>query len=303
MGSALFTGDAGQGESNIRRWILENDWLEAIIGVPLDMFYNTNIATYVWVLSNRKQGTPRQGKVQLIDATGWYSKLRKNLGKKNCELTQSDIRRITELFLDFKATEQSKIFDNADFGYHKITLERPLRLAFQITDERMQQFESEADERAWPLADLLEDKFGNERYTDFNDVLQRAEALLASHKPKPRKKDWKLIRDIFTEKDETAEPVILEHTDDGPVYEPDTDLRDTENVPLKESIEIYFAREVLPHVPDAWIDYEKTVRGYEISFTKYFYKFKTLRSLEEIKADILALEAETEGVLQQIVAD
>ena len=301
-GSALFTGDAGQGESNIRRWILENDWLEAIIGVPLDMFYNTNIATYVWVLSNRKQGTPREGKVQLIDATGWYRKRRKNLGKKNCDLSPKDMQRITELFLNFESTEQSKIFDNEDFGYHKIVVERPLRLAFQVTPERVQQFLDKADAKAQPLVDLIQDEFGTERYTDFNQVRERLEAELADYKPKPRQKDWTLIRETFTEKDKTAEPIILKQTEDGPVYEPDSELRDTENVPLKESIETYFAREVLPHVPDAWIDYEKTQRGYEISFTKYFYKFKKLRSLEEIKADILALEAATEGVLQQIVA-
>ena len=138
-GSALFTGDAGQGESNIRRWIIENDWLECIIGLPLNMFYNTGIATYIWVLSNRKP-EHRKGKVQLIDATEWYGKLRKNLGKKNCELTQENIKHITETFLNFQQTEQSKIFDNADFGYHKITVDRPLRLSFQVTPEKIEQF-------------------------------------------------------------------------------------------------------------------------------------------------------------------
>ena len=302
-GSALFTGDAGQGESNIRRWIIENDWLEAIIGLPLDMFYNTNIATYVWVLSNRKRGTSREGKVQLINATDWYRKLRKNLGKKNCELSSEDIQRITDLFLNFKETEQSKIFDNEDFGYHKITVERPLRLAFQVTTERVERFLEAADERAKPLAALVQGEIGTKRYTDFNPVKQQLEALFAHYKPKLRKKDWVLIQNMFTERDETAEPIILEQTENGFMYEPDPELRDTENIPLKESIESYFAREVLPYVPDAWIDYAKTHRGYEISFTKYFFKFKPLRSLEEIKADILALEAETEGVLQQIVAD
>lgn len=299
-GSALFTGDAGQGESNIRRWILENDWLEAIIGLPLDMFYNTNIATYVWVLSNRKKGTNREGKVQLINATEWYGKLRKNLGKKNCQLTQTDIQRITELFVNFEETEKSKIFDNEDFGYHKITVERPLRLTFQITPEGIVQFKEAANKKLYPVMDMLKDLFGSKPHKDFNEVKKVFEKALKTEGLKLTQQEMKLVYDTFTEKDETAEPVI-QKTKDGVISEPDSELRDTENVPLKESIEEYFAREVLPHVPDAWIDYENTKRGYEISFTKYFYKFKSLRSLEEIKADILALEAKTEGVLMKIV--
>jgi len=316
-GSALFTGDAGSGESNIRRWIIENDWLECIIGLPLNMFYNTGIATYIWVLSNRKP-EQRRGKVQLIDATEWYGKLRKNLGKKNCELTQVDIQRITATFLAFEETEQSKIFDNEDFGYHKITVDRPLRLTFQVTPERVAQFlgasptssssnTSSVGQQEIPLnfisntkngriLGILKDLFGSERHKDFNRVKQEFEKKLKA-------KDFKLVYDTFTEKNETAEPVIKKKTKDAVIYEPDSEFRDTENVPLKEDIEEYFAREVLPHVPDAWIDYEKTVRGYEISFTKYFYKFKPLRSLEEIAADIFALEAETEGVLRQIVSE
>lgn len=322
-GSALFTGDAGGGESNIRRWIIENDWLECIIGLPLNMFYNTGIATYIWVLSNRKP-EQRRGKVQLIDATEWYGKLRKNLGKKNCELKQADIQRITEAFLEFEETEQSKIFDNEDFGYHKITVERPLRLTFQVTPKRVEQFlavsptnsstkKGRVEQQEIPLnftsntkhggvLGLLKDLFGSEPHKDFNRVKQEFEKALKAEGIKLTAKDLKLVYDIFTEKDETAEPVIKKQTKDVVLYEPDSELRDTENVPLKEDIEEYFAREVLPHVPDAWIDYEKTVRGYEISFTKYFYKFKPLRSLEEIAADIFALEAETEGVLRQIVS-
>jgi type I restriction enzyme M protein len=302
-GSALFTGDAGQGESNIRRWILENDWLEAIIGLPLDMFYNTNIATYIWVLSNRKKGTKREGKVQLIDATEWYGKLRKNLGKKNCQLTQADIERITHLFLNFEETEKSKIFDNQDFGYHKIIVERPLRLTFQVTPERMAQFKEVAAKKLYPVVDMLKDLFDSEPHKDFNNVKTVLEKALKTEGLKLTKNEMKLVYDTFTEKDETAEPVIKQKTNDEVIYEPDPELRDTENVPLKESIEEYFAREVLPHVPDAWIDYERTVRGYEISFTKYFYQFKPLRSLEEIKAEILALEAQTEGVLKAIVSE
>lgn len=321
-GSALFTGDAGGGESNIRRWIIENDWLECIIGLPLNMFYNTGIATYIWVLSNRKP-EQRQGKVQLIDASEWYGKLRKNLGKKNCELTQADIQRITETFLAFEETEQSKKFDNEDFGYHKITVERPLRLTFQITSERTKQFLTGSLSNSSPKKDntqqqkipldinsntkhglilgILKDLFGSEPHKDFNQVKQEFEKALKEEGIKLTAKEFKLIYDTFTEKDETAEPVIKKKTKDEIIYEPDSELRDTENVPLKENIDEYFACEVLPHVPDAWIDYEKTVRGYEISFTKYFYKFKPLRNLEEIAADIFALEAETEGVLKMIV--
>lgn len=323
-GSALFTGDAGQGESNIRRWIIENDWLECIIGLPLNMFYNTGIATYIWVLSNRKP-EKRQGKVQLIDATEWYGKLRKNLGKKNCELTQANIHKITETFLAFAETEESKIFDNADLGYHKITVDRPLRLNFQITPERVEKFivanggnsspqknsgnqqeiplNISADTKHGLILGILKKLFGSEPHQDFNVVKQDLEKALKAASMKLSAKDLKLIYDTFTEKDETAAPVIKKKTKDVIIYESDSELRDTENVPLKEDIEEYFQREVLPHVSDAWIDYDKTVRGYEISFTKYFYKFKPLRSLEEIAADILALEGETEGVLRQIVSE
>lgn len=288
------------------------------------MFYNTGIATYIWVLSNRKP-EHRRGKVQLIDATEWYGKLRKNLGKKNCQLTQADIQRITETFLAFQETEQSNIFDNEDFGYHKITVDRPLRLTFKVTPERGEQFLAGSFSNSSPKKDsvkqqeiplnitsntkygvifgILKDLFGSEAHKDFNRVKQEFEKALKAEEIKLTAKDLKLVYDTFTEKDETAEPVIKKKTKDAVVYEPDSELRDTENVPLKEDIEDYFAREVLPHVPDAWIDYEKTVRGYEISFTKYFYKFKPLRSLEEIAADILALEAETEGVLKAIISE
>lgn len=334
-GSALFTGDAGSGESNIRRWIIENDWLECIIALPLNMFYNTGIATYIWVLSNRK-AQKRKGKVQLIDASEWYGKLRRSLGKKNCELTQADIERITDTFLNFEETEQSKIFDNQDFGYHKITVERPLRLSFQITSQRIKQFldleeikvpvmqarkagkkttegqqildfnldaPAPTSTRFEMIIGILKDLFDTQAHKDFNKVKQQLDKALKAENIKLSPKELKLIYDTFTQKDETAEAVIKKQTKEEIIYEPDTELRDTENVPLKEDIDQYFKREVLPHVPDAWIDYEKTVRGYEISFTKYFYKFKPLRSLEEIAKDILALETETIGVLRQIVGE
>jgi type I restriction enzyme M protein len=299
-GSAIFTGDAGQGESNIRQWIIENDWLECIIGLPEDMFYNTGIATYIWVLTNQKP-KHRKGKIQLIDATHFYKKLRKNLGKKNCELKDEDIQTITDLFLEFSEGSESKIFDNEDFGYRKITVERPLRLTTQITHERLAAFKEAVDSRLYPLADALQVLFGNELHEDFNTVRATIEAYVKKHFISWKVGDLKFFIEVFAEKDETAEKVIKKQTKTEIIYEPDPDLRDTEKVPLKESVEVFFAREVLPNVPDAWIDHEKTVKGYEISFTKYFYQYKPLRSLDEITADILALESETEGVLAKII--
>jgi len=303
-GSALFTGDAGQGESNIRRWILENDWLEAIIGLPLDMFYNTGIATYIWILSNRKP-THRRGKVQLIDATSsnYYKKLRKNLGKKNCELTQQDIQAITDLFLNFAETSDSKIFDNADFGYWKITVERPLRLTTHITPERLERLRTKVDARVADLAERLHSLLGDKPHKNWNVVQQMLEEDAKTNFFPLKRGDLKVLREAFTERDERAERVIERRAGTEVIYEADPELRDTENVPLKETIQAYFDREVTPHVPDAWINHEKTVKGYEISFTKYFYKYQPLRSLEEITANILALENETEGLLHKIIAD
>ena len=301
-GSALFTGDAGQGESNIRRWILENDWLEAIIGLPLDMFYNTGIATYIWVLSNRKP-EHRRGKVQLINAANYSGKLRKNLGKKNCELTQHDIKTITDLFLQCADTPTSKIFDNADFGYWKITVERPLRLTTQITPERLASFRATAEPRLADLAERLHTLLGDRPHRDWNAVQRLLEDEAKRAFFPVKKSDLKLLRDTFAERDEEAERVIEQQSKAQISYEADPELRDTENVPLKESIADYFAREVLPYTPDAWINHEKTVKGYEISFTRYFYQYQPLRSLEEITANLLALENETEGLLQRIIAD
>ena len=273
-GSSLFTGDAGQGESNIRRWIIESDWLEAIVALPLNMFYNTGIATYIWVLTNRKPGH-RKGKVQLIDATQWFKPLRKNLGKKNCELSEEDIQRICQTFLDFKETEQSKIFSIATFGYWKVTVERPLRLkgidlnrAYSPKEIKALKETSERDEKAPPVVTKI-------------------------HKPTKTKADP--LRGLF-EAIINGKPCVVE-------YEPDTDLRDTEQVPLLEEggIEAFLRREVLPHATDAWYNPESIKTGYEISFTRYFYKPQPLRTLEEIRADILALEKETEGLLGEII--
>ena len=300
-GSALFTGDAGSGESNIRRWIIENDWLECIVSLPLNMFYNTGIATYVWILSNQKS-VHRRRKVQLIDATEWYGKLRKNLGSKNCELRGEDIDRITEEFLDFSESDNSRIFDNQDFGFHKIIVERPLRLSFQVTAARVQEFGEKMGDNLLGVVEILRKLFGEEVQWDFNLVKRDFEKALKGEGWNLKKRDLDLIYQIFTEKDERGEAVVLKRTKKEVIYQPDVELRDTENVPLKEDIEEYFEREVLPHVPDAWIDFDKVVRGYEISFTKYFYKFQKLRSLEDIVEELLELEKEAEGMLREIIS-
>ena len=272
-GSSLFTGDAGQGESNIRRWIIENDWLEAIVALPLNMFYNTGIATYVWVLTNRKP-EHRRGKVQLVDATQWFKLLRKNLGKKNCELSDEDIQRICDTFLKFEETEQSRIFPNAAFGYWKVTVERPLRLkgidanrTYTPKEIKALKETAERDEAAPPVIKKI-----HKRGTELDPLRGLFAATI------------------------NGKPAIVE-------YEPDSDLRDMEQVPLLEEggIEAFLKREVLPHVPDAWYDPESVKTGYEVSFTRYFYKPEPLRALEEIRADILALEKETEGLLDEII--
>ena len=272
-GSSLFTGDAGQGESNIRRWIIENDWLEAIVALPLNMFYNTGIATYIWVLTNRKP-EHRRGKVQLIDATQWYQPLRKNLGKKNCELSETDITRICNTFLAFKETEQSRVFHNAAFGYWKVTVERPLRV------------EGADPERAYKAAEIKQLKESGQRSGTAPPVIRKIHKQGTEADP---------LRGLFGATIK-GKPVMVE-------YEPDTNLRDTEQIPLQEKggIEAFLRREVLPYAPDAWYRSDTLKVGYEISFTRYFYKPQPLRTLEEIRADILALERETEGLLGEVL--
>ena len=252
-GSSLFTGDAGQGESNIRRRIIENDWLEAIVALPLNIFYNTGIATYIWVVSNRK-AAHRRGKVQLIDATKWFKPLRKNLGKKNCELSEDDVRRIVDTYLAFEETEESKIFPNEAFGYRKVTVERPLR---------------EPPETGEPVVSKVH-KTGVE--------------------PDP-------LHGLFSVTVDGKKRVVE--------YKPDSELRDSEQVPFLEEggIDAFIQREVLLYMPDAWVDAASAKTGYEVSFTRYFYKPQPLRTLEEIGADIKALEEETEGLLDELLVE
>ncbi len=329
-GSSLFTGDAGSGESNVRRWIIENDWLEAIIALPLNIFYNTGIATYIWVLSNRKDPS-RKGKVQLIDATTWFKPLRKNLGKKNCELGSDDIKRICDAFLNKEANEQSKIFPNDAFGYWKVTVERPLRLTVDLTDSALRSFRKAcADASEGSLVALVEafaQEHGVGPHRDFNSFLDGIETAAKDSGVRMTAKRQKLLMAALGKKDPKAEPVIKKVVKLKPgadadhdalygsyhkqirgkkvvvEYEPDTELRDTEQIPFLEEggIESFFRREVLPHAGDAWIDESKTAIGYEISFTRHFYKPQPLRSLEQIEADIRALEKETEGLLEDVL--
>ena len=272
-GSSLFTGDAGQGESNIRRWIIENDWLEAIVALPLRMFYNTGIATYVWALTNRKP-EHRRGHVQLIDATQWYQPLRRNLGAKNCELSEADIRRICDAFLDFQEIEQSRIFPNQAFGYWKVTVERPLRL------------EGADPEKVYSAKDIRAMKDELQRSETAPPVIKRIHQNRTEPDP---------LHGMFPATVK-GKPAVVE-------YEPDPDLRDTEQIPLLEDggIDAFLTREVLPYAADAWYPPAAVKIGYEINFNRHFYKPQPLRPLEDIRADILAVERETDGLLAEIL--
>ncbi|KXH86788.1 class I SAM-dependent DNA methyltransferase [Sporosarcina sp. HYO08] len=326
-GSSLFTGDAGQGESNLRRYIIENDWLEAIIALPENMFYNTGIATYIWIVTNRK-APHRRGKVQLIDATKLKSPLRKNLGNKNCEFTPEIRKQIVEMLINFDENEQSKVFDNEEFGYHKITVERPLRLSIDLAKEKLDDFERICEQQKetalMSVIYAVAKKFQYTTITDFNLFVKELRNVAKELNAKLPAKRINLIKNHLAYIDEEAEKVIrkihkagkveanplyglFETTLDGKPciveYEADSDLRDTEQIPLlhEGGIEQFFTDEVISFVPDAWIDDSKTLIGYELSFTKYFYKPVQLRSLDEIAADIKTLEAETGGLLQEII--
>ncbi len=341
-GSPLFTGDAGSGESNIRQWIIENDWLEAIVALPDQLFYNTGISTYIWVLTNRKEER-RRGKIQLIDARQFFVKMRKNLGNKRNKVGDRDegepdqIGEVTRIHGNFQDGEThtfkvegkektlavSKVFDNDDFGFRKITVERPLRLNFQASGERIARLDDESgfaklassnkkdeaqrlkeieagEQRQQEIRDLLADfarSDGGQLYTNreaFRATLQqfgkqRGFALAAP--------ELKTVLSALSERDETADVCGA-----GGKPEPDTELRDTENVPLKRDIEDYFRCEVLPHVPDAWIDHPKTKVGYEIPLNRHFYVYEPPRDLEAIETDIKTLESEILALLKEVTA-
>lgn len=390
-GSSLFTGDAGQGESNVRRWVIENDWLEAVVALPLKLFYNTGIATYVWVISNKKE-TKRKGKVQLIDATKWFHPLRKNLGEKSCELTEEDSNKVLKSYMDFKNTEASKILPNKSFGYWKVVIERPLRLRSQITTEVIEKIRflsgdveirsvlynefgdalwenftsiqkklslrlkswgegenSDSDEssttktlsekqikklldsKTWTrdyelynAARFLKKKLGDKIFTDYNIFAESAQIALSDYKPSLSASDVKLILTFMSQRDPSCSPVIYKIHKSSKVkadplfgyfekkvseedcvveYEADPELRDSEQVPLLEDggIRTFFIREVRPYRDDAWIKKDSEKIGYEISFTKHFYRPAELRSMDVIKNDIQKLEEATGNLLSDLL--
>ena len=386
-GSSLFTGDAGSGASNIRQYLIDNDWVEAIIQLPNNIFYNTGITTYIWVLCNNKPAH-RQGKVQLVDASEMHRKLRKNLGQKNCEFAPEHIDEITKIYMEMPHEGVSKVFNNSDFGYYKVTVERPLRLASQFSLERLKtlRFVNAIDQpmqwayRKWGDAiytDLTTHKklieeylekekinlnaknlkallspatwteqkeifetgvkimgiVGQELSMDFNAFSAQVDKAIKALGFKFKASEKNQILNAVSWRDEAAEKVLKTlhklsrdklktlltrcKCNEGDLidygyepsgkglwieYESDSELRDTENVPLGESIHDYFLKEVRPHVADAWINGESVKIGYEISFNKYFYQHKPLRSLEEVTREILQLEGETEGLLKKLVS-
>jgi type I restriction enzyme M protein len=399
-GSSLFTGDAGGGESNIRRYIIENDLLEAIVQMPNNLFYNTGITTYIWLLSNNKSQN-RKGKVQLIDAGQLYRKLRKNLGNKNCEFAPEHIREIVNVYEDMQAIDRtgsdgiaSKLFDNTDFGYYKVSIERPKRLKAQFSTAKIaelrfdkslrepmewafknfgeqlysdlkthekeildwcdknelnlnaKQSKTLVNEITWQkgldlmqTANILMKEIGTAEYANFNQFNVLINKVLKQKDIKLSASEKNAILNAISWYHEDAEKIeksivklqgnklqeLLAHLDCKEeqlpnygyfptskkgepasrgwylTYETESDLRDTENIPLKENIHQYFLREVKPHVAEAWINLEATKIGYEISFNKYFYQHKPLRNIEEVSADILALEAESDGLIREIL--
>lgn len=314
-GSPLFTGDAGQGESDIRKWIIENDLLEAIIALPEQLFYNTGIRTYIWILTNQKP-QERVGKIQLIDATTNFKKMRRGLGyKRNYLSEEDDISEIVSLFDRYEENEKSKIFDNEDFGYTKVTVERPLQLNFQVTEERLENlytikaFANLAESKNKnPELKLEEEEKGREKqeniiyslknigtelFKDWDEFEIKVNEALKSFRLSPN-----LIKNIIlalSEHDETANYVL----DKKGKKQADTNLRDYEKIPLKIDIKEYFEKEVLPYYPDAWMDRKKDKVGYEINFTRYFYKYTPPRPLEEIEQDIKKVTAEIQGLIKE----
>lgn len=300
-GSPLFTGGAGSGESDIRKWIIENDWLEAIIALPEQMFYNTGIGTYVWVVTNRKEKR-RKGKIRLLDArdiwtAGGSEDNKRSLGDKRRHITGSQINEIVKLYDRQTDGETSKTFDNADFGHTRVTVERPLRLRYQMTTEDKARF---LDACPHLLDDLqaIDKNLGRKPEKDWNVVWSRIEDLLHARKSSWKKSEEALFRNVFTQKDAEAELVAKGNRGKG--YEPDPDLRDFENVSLKDDIDAYFEREVRPHLPDAWMDRTKDKVGYEINFNRHFYKYTPPRPLEKIDAELKQAEEEIMRLLREV---
>ena len=295
-GSPLFTGGTGSGESDIRKWIIENDWLEAIIALPEQMFYNTGIGTYIWIVTNRKEKRRRR-QIQLLDARERWKPMRRSLGNKRRELGEDDIAAIVRQYGAFRITETSKIFDNADFGYTRVTVERPLRLRYQMTVEDKARF-LDACPHLLDDVQAIDQSLGREPMCGWNAVRERILDLLSERRSKWKAPEHKIFRDVFTKTDPEAEPVLKGGRDEG--FEPDTALRDFENIPLKEDIDAYFRREVLPHVPDAWMDRSKDKVGYEINFNRHFYRYTPPRPLEHIDADLKRAEEEILRLLREV---
>ena len=300
-GSPLFTGGAGSGESEIRKWVIENDWLEAIVAMPEQMFYNTGIGTYIWIVTNRKEQR-RKGKIQLVDARDRWQSLRRSLGDKRREFSDQNIKDIVQEYGPMTPSETCKLFDNQDFGYHRLTIERPLRLKFQITLQGKERF---LDACPNLLDDLqaIDAAIGRDETFDWNSIWARAQAVLKQRESKWRAPQAKAFRDAFTQVDPSAQPVILKQSGKQIEYEADAALRDFENVPLKVNMNEYFQREVIPHVPDAWIAHDKTKVGYEINFNRHFYKFTPPRPLADIDADLKKAEAEILRLLSEVTAE
>ena len=316
-GSPLFSGDAGSGESEIRRWIIENDWLEAIIGLPDQLFYNTGISTYVWVVTNRKP-KERRGKVQLINAVDLFVKMKKSLGNKRNMLSEENIAEVVRLYGEFAEGERSKIFKNDDFGYRRIVVERPLRLSFHASPERIERLKEETAFVRLAVT-KRKGKAGEEEVAEgvaYQAAILKAVGSLDAVKAWKSRPAFEKVLDAalapvgkvaapvrrailaaLGERDESAE--VCFDADGKP--EPDTELRDNENVPRTEEIATYFEREVKPHVPDAWVDAAKTVDGYEVPFTRHFYKYTRLRPLPDIEAEIRTLEGEIQGMLGRVL--
>ena len=301
-GSPMFAGGAGSGESEIRKWIIENDWLEAIVALPEQMFYNTGIGTYVWIVTNRKEER-RKGWIQFVDArdlwtAGGGAESKRSLGDKRRHIAGNQIDEIVRLYGRFEDGERSKLFDNAEFGYIRVTIERPLRLRYQMTTDDKARFLDACPEL---LDDVqaIDKAAGDEPLLDWNTVQGRIRDLLRERGARWTQKEWKLFREVFTRRDPEAEPVPAGGRANG--WEPDPALRDFENVPLRQDIDVYFEREVRPHLPDAWMDREKDKVGYEIAFNRHFRKYTPPRSLEEIDVDLKAAEKEIMRLLREMV--
>ncbi len=299
-GSPLFSGGAGSGESNIRRWIIENDWLEAIIALPEQMFYNTGITTYIWIVTNRKE-PQRKGKIQLIDAKQYYVPMRKSMGDKRRKIGDIDegepdqIGDIVKIYGKYKSSGHSKIFRNAEFGYIRVTVERPLRLRYQMTLEDKARF---LDACPHLLDDIqaIDKSLGRKPLYDWNKADTQIKSLLKKAESKWSAKEYQLFRAVFTRTDPAADKVQKAKKE----YEPDPELRDYENIPLEQDIDDYFKIEVLPYVTDAWMDRTKDRIGYEINFNKHFYSYSTSRDLKLIDADLKRVESEILDLLKDV---